>query len=310
MKSPFALDGWLEWNRVKYGVTPERLRYTLGDGPLPALDAIIYRDKAGRICLPNRNYYIPLALNVTDTVSPARVQLQWVELAGRLAGEMAKSGLAGSVDLPPAATDARPWRWAGFSVTVKYTYHLDLPYDAAGASQSLRRNIRSALKSGYRVDLTTDLAAVHGCLLETQTRKGFRGQLSLTEMNLARDLLGDEHFRPFVCYSPDGEPVSAAVMLTVKDGWALFWAGGTKAAHLSSGAPQLLKDVAIRDAMAAGAAAFDLAGANVPSVAAAKSGFHPRLVPYYSISGYGLDRLARWVRDWRNFRLTARERST
>lgn len=305
MNSPLALDGWLEWNRLKWGVTPHRRRVPVANAP-PYVEAVFYTDRKGRFCLPNRNPYAPM-----EFASPARVasrlDRQWLECAGQVAAEMARCGVAIAIDLPPEIADLRPWRWAGFNVGLKYTLHLDFPYDLSHADKTLRGQVRKLAQQGYRVERTTNLPQVHQCLTETERRKGFDHELSLRDLELARDLLGDDNFRCYTCYTPAGEAASSCIALHLEGARALIWVGGSRDDHRLTGAHNYERTVIFHDLETAGAAGVDLAGANIPSVAAAKANFGARLVPYGTVEGYGVKPLARWVRGW--WRFTERSRS-
>ena len=308
MNGPLALDGWLEFNRHKWGVTPHRLRFAVAQTPDSAhLEAVLYTDRKGRLFVPNRNPYIPVGFT-SHAQLPARAGRQWLDCAGQLAAEMARRGTANAIDLPPAVTDVRPWRWAQFNVGIKYTLCLDFPYDLSRADKPLRSRVRKLEQQGYRVERTTDLPLVHQCLVETEARKGFNHQLSLRDLEMARDLLGDDHFRCYTCFAPDGEAASSTIILHRAGGWALAWVGGTHTRHVPSGAHSYLDAVIVRELQADGAAGFDLAGANIPSVAAAKANFGARLVPYFSVEGYGVKPLAKWVRGWWRFMERSRSR--
>jgi hypothetical protein len=308
MNSPLALDGWLEFNRLKWAVTPHRLRFAVDPNPGSGyLEAVLYTDRRGRFCLPNGNSYIALDFHPSAQVA-SRISRQWVAVAGQLAAEMARRGTANPIPLPPAVDDARPWRWSQFNVALKYTLYLDFPYDLNQADQMLRYQVRKLEKRGFRVDRTTDMALVHGCLLETETHKGFDHSLTARELDLARSLLGDEHFRCYVCYTPEGEPASCCVVLHRAGGRAMLWVGGSFTRFRQSGSYQLLKTAVFADVAAAGAVGYDLAGANIPSVAEAKTKFGARLVPYFTVEGYGVRPLARWVRGWWQFTERSRVR--
>ncbi|PWH19385.1 MAG: hypothetical protein DDG58_05045, partial [Ardenticatenia bacterium] len=59
-KSPLLLDGWLEFNRYKWNVTPIKLRISEEGKKVPAVEAILYLDKVGRIVQPPLNPYLPV----------------------------------------------------------------------------------------------------------------------------------------------------------------------------------------------------------------------------------------------------------
>jgi len=161
-----------------------------------------------------------------------------------------------------------------------------------------RRWLVLAERAGYRGERTDRLADAHACLMETVARKRFRLDLSLRELELARELLGDEHLRVYVCYGPDGAPAATNIVLHRPGGMAVGWVGGVASSHLSAGAAQLLEVVSMADLASAGASFIDLAGANIPGVALAKSPFGGRLTPYYFVSPVGLKPLAIWMMDW------------
>lgn len=298
LPSPLALDAWHEFNRLKWGIQPHRLVYGQTEGDGARLEAVLYLNRRGRVYLPHVNPYLPIRFRPSPTRFPSRVERSWLSLADQLAAEMRQRGMANAIDLPVDVGDARPWRWAGFPVGVKYTYVIDLPHGRERIEESYRSRIRKAERAGYRCERTDRMSDVVACLAETASRKGFRMSLSLRDLELARELLGDEHLRAYVCYQPDGTPAAASTVLHQPGGVAVGWVGGTGSSNLSTGAAQLLMVVLMADLAAAGAQCLDMAGANIPGVAEAKSQFGGRLTPYYFVSPVGLKPLALWMRDW------------
>lgn len=120
--SPFALEGWLEFNKRKWSVTPYKLQLTAKNRELPRVDAVLYRDGAGRLRLPPRNPDIPIAIRTSDTKSPSRLYRQTLEVTEILVDAMVDAGLGGPIGLDPRISDARPWFWKGFSVQPRYTF--------------------------------------------------------------------------------------------------------------------------------------------------------------------------------------------
>jgi len=299
--SPLSLDGWLDFNRIKWGVTAVRTQFRAGNSGLPSIEAVLYLNKAGRIYHPPRNPYMNVSFTPTATKSGCRVSRQWLEAAGLLVEETIDKGLATSMVLPPEIIDSRPWQWAGFRVGVKYTFYIDFPFTLDHAYNSIRTNVRKAVKAGYFCDKTTDMQDVYGCLKDTEVRKGFEHQLSLHDLELATELLGDEQLRSYVCYSPTGEPASSCVVLHTPGGRSLYWIAGTKTAHLASKATQLMINFVLEDLQSSGAVGVDLVVANIPSVAFMKANWGGRLMPYYVVDAYTLKHLAAWIQDWRRF---------
>lgn len=298
LPSPLALEGWHEFNRIKWGVRPHRVAFGQSEGDGARLDAVLYLNRRGRVYLPDDNPYLPVWFRPSPTSFPSRSERRWLTLAEQLADEMRARGMANAVDLPVGIMDGRPWRWAGFSVGAKYTYVVDLPYSPERMEKNSRSQLRRAERAGYRCERTDRLADAHVCLVETAARKGFRLDLSLRDLETARELLGDEHLRVYVCYGPDGMPAAANIVLHRPGGMALGWLGGVTSAHLSAGAFQLLEVFSMDDLAAAGASRYDLAGANIPGVARAKSQFGGRLTPYYFVNPVGLKPLAIWILEW------------
>jgi len=56
-----TLDGWLEFNHIKWGLSPVRLSLSESTSERPAIELVIYTDKRGRIKTPKLNPYTPLA---------------------------------------------------------------------------------------------------------------------------------------------------------------------------------------------------------------------------------------------------------
>lgn len=299
--SPLALDGWLEFNRRKWGVESERVTFRFPNAEIPSLHAVLPLTRRGRIFVPNLNPYLPLTFQPTPTKHTHRVLNQWIGLASMLAEEMRRRGLANATPLPPLAQDMRPWQWAGFRAAPKYTLVYDFPFTLDRADGSIRTDMRKAHKLGYRCDRTTDMSAIMEVLRQTEARQGFTHYLTAAELTLARELLGDEHLLAYMCYAPDGRPASVAIVLHAPRTVALVWVIGTVAEHLPTGANRLLMAEVIADSERAGAEGFDFAGANIRNVAGAKAAWGARLAPYYTVDGYGLRSLAKWLRDWWRF---------
>lgn len=298
---PLTLAGWLEFNRHRWGVRPETVQITAPGADLPAVSVVLYLDRCGRIRLPPDNPYAAVHFQPTPTQSRVRRGRQWLEVGAALAADMRRRGLAARLRLPPDLPDVRPWQWAGFRTGVRYTYWLDLPWDADAAGAAVRKSAARAGRLGYTCARTADMAAVVRCLAETEARRGFTHRLAPADLKLALSLLGEEHLRAYACVAPDGEPASARIVLYRPGARALDWVAGTAAAHLQSGATQLLIQHVLADLARTGAPAFDFAGANLPGVAAAKATWGAHLVPCYTLEPYGMLPLAAWIRGWWRF---------
>lgn len=233
----------------------------------------------------------------TLTSSQVRLQRQWLEVAEPFAADLERRGLARAVALPPEVFDLRPWQWRRFRVSTRYTFYLEFPYTVADADSSVRKNSRKAVDAGYRVNREADMRAVHACLLATERRQGFSHDISVQELELVRELLGEDHCRAYVGRAPDGTPVSARVVLHVPGARAIDWVAGTDSAHLQSGVTQHLIAHVLDDLQNAGASGFDFAGANIAPVAAAKACWGGTLTAYHIVESTDLRFLALTMRD-------------
>lgn len=273
------LDGWIEFNEYKWGVKAKRKEFLGGSSGLPRVDAVFYENHKGRLVFPSLNPYMAINFESTGRQPIRHRTLEWLNVADRVVDEMKQCGVAHEYPLPPGIIDARPWTWAGTRVNVKYTLLVNFPYDISNSSKRVLR----AEKSGYRAYRTTNMADIFVCLQETAARKGFEQPLSLEDLKVAANLVGEEHFRGYVCYDPSGTPASAMIMLHQPGEWALAWVMGTPSTHLSSGAAQYLYRETFADLYQAGACGLDLVGANIRGVADAKMEWNPQLVPYFVV---------------------------
>ena len=279
MASPLMLDGWVAFNEHKWGVKAKRRTFLGGSSELPRADALFYENHKGKFVFPSLNPYMAIHFESTGRQPTRHGTQEWLNVAEHIVDEMKEFGVEHEYPLPPGIIDARPWTWAGTRVNVKYTLLVDFPYDVSTSSKRVRR----AEKNGYRVERTLNMSDVFGCLQETAARKGFEQPLSPEDLKIAANLLGEEHFRGYVCYDASGTPASAMIMLHQPGEWALAWVMGTREEHLSSGAAQYLYRESFADLYQAGARGLDLVGANIRGVADAKMEWNPQLVPYFVV---------------------------
>lgn len=293
-QSPLFLDGWLEFNQYKWGVKPLRVRLAEGEKDLPALEAVLYLDKRGRIVQPPLNPYLPVAFHPTPTDKVPRLYRQWVSLSELLVEEFVKRGVKGSVAFPPEVTDVRQWQWRGFSVEVRYTFYIDLPYNLGLCDYSNRQRINKAERTGFTCEIATKTVfpEVIACLKETEARQKFTYRLSVKDLETALDLLGEQYFHVYVCKAITGELAAARIIISTTGMRAIDWVAGTKRKFLSSGATQFLIWHSLTDLAQQGATGFDFAGANLPTVSAAKAEWGGKLVPYYAIRPLNMRTLA------------------
>lgn len=296
--SALALDGWLEFNRVKWKLEPRRLTFTAPNTDLPSIEAVVYLDRRGQVHHPPRNPYLPIRFQSTPTLKRHRRSRQWMEMADLLAAETRRLGLTNTLHLPPEIDDVRAWQWAGFRASVRYTLFTEFPFYLEPADTSVGKIVRRAEMAGYRSVRTTNMADVTACVTETERRQGFQLGLSTADLELAARLLGEEHFRAYACHAPNGEPASVSIVLHLPGAPAIGWVGATRTADLRGGAAQQLESVIIKDLERSGASSYDLGGANIRGIAIAKGTWGSRLRPYYTLEGYSVRKLAKWTLNW------------
>jgi hypothetical protein len=148
-------------------------------------------------------------------------------------------GYGGSISLAPETTDVRAWQWRGHKAEVRYTYHLDFPYDLASAASAVRRNIRKAQKAGYTIEVSRNTMDVLRCLHATERRQQFSYGMTQSDLNMLESLLGTDRCRFYVARSPDGEIAATRIILHSPGGRAIDWISGTTADHLTSATPEL-----------------------------------------------------------------------
>ena len=301
LKDPLALEGWQQFNCEKWGLHPASLRVSTNGSNLPAVEVKCFLNEKGHLFTPPLTPYVPVFFYPTPTKSSHRIERQWLEVSELLVQRMLRFGLSNYLLLPPRISDVRAWQWGGYRVRVRYTFFLDLPYDNRDLDQTIRNRYRRASKEGYTCSRTDKMADVLHCLEGTAERQGLECRLSKRDLELARNLLGSESFRTYVCYSLDGTPVSTQVALFNAGSYALDWLAGTVSTHLNRGVVQLLTKYMLDDLQAVGATGIDLVGANIPGVSIAKANWGARLIPFYRIESQGLKQVVSALREWWRF---------
>lgn len=294
-RNVLSLDGWMEFNKRKWGFEPLRVTYTDGRSEIPAVEAVLYLDRRGRVTQPRMNPYLPVTFAPSPTESMPKVYRQWDRLSEAFAHDLAKRGVRGSIALSPDVTDIRQWRWHGFIADVRYTFRLGVPHSLEATDPAVRNKVNRATRAGFTCTLASkeQCDEVIACLRASEIRQGFSYRIEASDLALASECLGEQSLRAYLCRSPEGEAAAARVVIAAPRHRCVDWAAGTKAEYLSSGATQLLIWEVLNDLEALGAGGFDFAGANIRSVSAAKADWGGVLVPYYGISTLNVRTLAR-----------------
>jgi hypothetical protein len=293
--SPLELPEWVEFTTWRTGLTAER-KTIIGRKGTEAR-AVFYLDRRGRIKLPSLNPYLPVVF-LSGRDRPSGRTTEWLELAGAIVEEMKRRGTANRINLPPSVQDVRPWSWRGFLVGVGYTYCVAFPFQDEGVERSHRRNIDKAAKLGLSVTRVRDVGPVLACLAETEVRKHFSHRIGQRELRQASAVLGEDHLRMYACFDAHAEPVSAAVVIHARGGWAIAWLAGAKTGRLAEGGNHLLWRYVLADLEEADAVGIDFCGADIQSIATFKSRWGASLAPAFNVRTYSPRTAARFVAGW------------
>lgn len=304
--SPLASDGWIEFNRAKWGVRSERICLSPSGREVPRIELIVYTDKRGRVYQPPVNAYLPARFVPSETTKPTRLARQWQVVSTLLADEMARRGLRGSVALHPSVQDVRAWYWRGFSIETRYTYILPLPFNEEIADYAVRKQIRKASSKGFECGIGSieDFRDAIECVSDSEHRGGFSYRINVQDLTDAVECMGSECCRVYVCKDKEGRVVSMRTVLFSEGAEAVDWLAGTRSDSLHSGATQLLIRSVLGDLGSIGAHSFNFAGANLPAVSSAKADWGGRLARYPLLRAPGLGTVKQTMREWLRFRTT------
>ncbi len=192
--------------------------------------------------------------------------------------------------LAPEVTDVRPFTWAGFTATLRYTYRG--PSGPDGAPPYVRKMVRengpvradgslraSGTATAFEPDAAADVVAAMGRAMARAGRplpvppdRAERLLRALVAAGVARIVVADTASRRV-----------GAVATLADDRTGHFWIGSGDA-----GPSMLLMMAATTAALAAdGVGRFDLAGANLARVSVFKQRFGLPLVPYVHVARTG-----------------------
>lgn len=286
MDTALGTPPWQEFTRRYWNVEPVRFDYAPRGDSGPKLSAVFYTGADRRLMLPPYQPHAPLRFSPTATDAAYRIQRQWLDTARLLVDDMQVRGIRGELTFSTAMVDPRPWSWAHFRVAVRFTNFIDFPFQIDQADRVVRQQANKAVRAGLVCSQTDRLEDALACLCDSEGRQGFDYGITLAGLELARELLGPEAFRVYLCATAQGEPVSARVVLHQPRGRACDWLAGTRNAFLSCGATQLLLWHVLDDLARAGACGYNSCGADIEPVAQAKAAWGGRLVPQYSLIAY------------------------
>ena len=314
MDTALATPEWQQFTEQYWQVEPIRFEYAPKGSHGPSLRALAYTDRKGRLVLPPYQPHLPLEFTPTKTNASYRVQRQWLEIVRLLVDDMMAHGIRDEITFAPVVSDPRPWAWSHFRVLPRFTNFIDFPFTMDQADRVARQQANKAHRAGFVCTQTDNFEDALACLAGSQRRKGFDYGLTREGMAMAHEVLGSEAFRVYVCYSANGEPATARIVLHRASGRACDWLAGTCAKYLRSGATQLLISHMMADLQQVGALGYNSCGADLEPVAYAKTTWGGRLMPQYSIQGYAFrpmrHLLGNMVRFWKKRSTLLRDKRT
>jgi len=187
--------------------------------------------------------------------------------------------------------DPRPFQWADFALSTKFTYMIDLEDTDSDAvlksfSKSLRRDINNARESDVTVSVG-GLDDTRKVYKTTRDRYNEQDRGFPLSWDYVGDLVTglDDRARTYVARSPEGAFLSGVTALFGPDS-AYFWQGGTRAKHDVAVNSllhwRIIEDV-LTDPTFESVTAYDLMGANTRRLCEYKGKFAGELVPYYEV---------------------------
>ena len=287
---------WIECTCLAAGLEPCYVVVTVRDEPA-LLVAVASRRRFGTRIMLNAplSPYVGWAemtpVGADDSAAPH------LDEAVRLFAEWAEREFGYvRIEFPPEVCDDTPftqWRWRS---ETRQTFRAPVrDMESLRPRRNIRRNIRAAGDAGISAKTLSGepaVAALERVLSDTFARQGQSLPVKQPRWSdLLRAIVASPNVQTVVAVRDD-EPLAAMAF-----GWDLLRAyeilAGATPAGLESGASALVRWAAF-EAANERVDEFDLAGANVPSIAHYKSGFGGDLVHYHAVTWAG-SRSAEWI---------------
>ncbi len=183
----------------------------------------------------------------------------------------------------PGLVDSRPFQWAGWRVTPRYTYRI-APRGAdemlASFEHNARKKIRRAEEAGLVVqcvEKTSELISAYAASYRRHRTGPPVPEPVLAA--LADRLLREGIARAYVVRGADGADHAFQIQITDKR-TSYAWIAGTAPEHMAEGGFSLMLWRILRDTSQANVM-FDFMGANTPTIARFKRAFGCELAPYW-----------------------------
>ncbi|NNK81345.1 MAG: peptidoglycan bridge formation glycyltransferase FemA/FemB family protein, partial [Flavobacteriales bacterium] len=186
--------------------------------------------------------------------------------------------------LPTEIIDTQAYTWAGFDVSPRHTYHIDLNQSEEQLLNSMsserRKNIRKAQEDGLRVEIVRDTDRFRSIVQKTIKRQRISIDQGILDKVLMSEYL-DEYRSMYVC-SFQGRDLAASLIVH-DEHRSYYLIGGYDSSNSHSGAGTLNLWKAILDSKRRANKVFDLEGSMIPEVERYFRGFGGKLKTYFSI---------------------------
>ncbi|MDG5761821.1 GNAT family N-acetyltransferase [Natronococcus sp. A-GB1] len=195
----------------------------------------------------------------------------------------------------PGYEDVRPFEWASYTATPRYTYTIDLTPDPDAIKRSFSRTPRKNIESNDAdLEITNgsaeEIRFIHDQIRSRYETQGKRYTVPLEFLLDLREATPPRTVRTYVGRIDD-EPTAG--LITLEDENTVYFSEGGGKPDADVSCNDHLHWRVIRDAKARRLSRYDLQGANVPRICEYKAKFNPRLRSYYELErGTPLMRLA------------------
>jgi Acetyltransferase (GNAT) domain len=232
--------------------------------------------------------YLGPTLGFPESLPRARRESRWLELVRGLLRDVLgrrRNGFTRFI-LTPTLQDVRPFLWAGFRVTPRYNYLIDLRQEPDRLLKSFQQAarkfiLRAQREFTFREGGIEDVKPLMGALSERYEEQGRRLKLGADYILQLFETMPQGSLRVFLV---DGKEGSETGVITIVDkGTVRFWQGTPRPKGPSSGATEYLLWRVALWAQAAGNKELELVGANTPQLARFKVKFNPSIVSHYMV---------------------------
>ncbi|MDS0281766.1 GNAT family N-acetyltransferase [Haloarcula onubensis] len=200
------------------------------------------------------------------------------------------------------APDVRPFDWATFTETPRFTYVVDLDAEPETLRDRFSRDARSNVRDATEACEVSEegITVARRVIRQVQDRHAEQDLDFPLTTRFVEDLyraLPEGYLRPYAC-TVDGEFVGGSLILD--DGERVYNWQGTAKQETDHDVNDLLHWEVLRAAAERGHSAYDLVGANDQRLSRYKSKFAPTLRTYHSLerSSAGLGTAARLYRQF------------